>query len=82
VRLRDIGFVSDREENHIDSSTVLEEALSCEVEKRLIRQLKRTAADEGGEFLVALFCETIEDEETSSIDDDPSQNVDRVYCMA
>lgn len=79
---RVIGFVSDREENHIDSSTVLEEALSCDVENRLIRQMKRTAADEGGEFLVGLFCETTEDEDTSPIHDDPetSQVETAVYC--
>ncbi len=64
---RVIGFVSDSEENNIDSSTVIEEALSCDVENRLIRQMKRTAADEGGEFLVALFCETTEEEEEGSV---------------
>lgn len=79
---RIIGFVSDSEENHIDSGTILEEALSCDVENRLIRQMKRTAADEGGEFLVGLFCETTEEEDNDSIYDDPdtSEVETAVYC--
>lgn len=79
---RVIGFVSDSEENHIDSSTVLEEALSCDVENRLIRRMKRAAADEGGEFLVGLFCETTEGEDADSVHDDPdtSEAETPVYC--
>lgn len=77
---RVIGFVSDSEENHIDSSTVLEEALSCDVENRLIRRMKRAAADEGGEFLVALSCETTEDEDPTSVHDDPDTSQVAVYC--
>lgn len=79
---RIIGFVSDSEENHIDSSTVLEEALSCDVENRLIRRMKRAAADEGGEFLIRLSCETAEEEDDTSVYDDPDNGEDEiaVYC--
>lgn len=79
---RVIGFVSDSEENTIDGSRLVERALSCDVEDRLVRQMKRTAAGEGGEFLVGLYCETTEEEDTSSIHDDPdtSRVETSLYC--
>lgn len=79
---RVIGFVSDDEESTIDGSSLIEQALYCNVENRLIRQMKRTASDQGGEFLVNLVCETEEEEDNSAIHDDPetSEVEFELYC--
>lgn len=79
---RIIGFVSDSEEGTIDGSRLVERALYCDVEDRLIRQMKRTASDQGGEFLVDVFCETEEEEDNSAIHDDPetSRVETSLYC--
>jgi len=79
---RVIGFVSDSEDNTLDGSSLVERALYCDVEDRLIRQMKRTVADEGGEFLVEIFCEATEDEDRSAIHDDPetSRVETSLYC--
>ncbi|MBV1860591.1 MAG: hypothetical protein KUG77_19415 [Nannocystaceae bacterium] len=71
---RIIGFVSDGEEHTIDGNSLGQQALYCGVQDRLVRQMKRTAADQGGEFLVAVFCEATETEDASSVHDDPETN--------
>ncbi|MGH1343553.1 MAG: hypothetical protein ACRBN8_18495 [Nannocystales bacterium] len=79
---RIIGFVSDSEDSTLDGSSLVERALYCNVEDRLIRQMRRTVADEGGEFLVGVYCETTEDEDRSAIHDDPdtSRVETSLYC--
>ena len=67
---RIIGTVSDLDSAETDGGFT-EYALWCNVEDRLIRQMKRTAAREGGEYLVNVVCETFEEEDTSPIYDDP-----------
>ena len=56
---RIIGTVSDLDSAETDGGFT-EYALWCNVEDRLIRQMKRTAAREGGEYLVNVVCETFE----------------------
>lgn len=79
---RVIGFVSDNEEHTLNHNGLIERALYCDVEDRLIRRMKRAASDQGGEFLVDVLCETTQEEDNSSIHDDPetSEVESSVHC--
>lgn len=79
---RIIGVAAEVEDGYIDGSSFIQHALWCNVERRLIRRLKRTAAREGGEFLVALHCDTTEIEDDSPIHDDPEtpSTETEIYC--
>jgi hypothetical protein len=49
----------------------VEYALSCEIDARLVRRMKRVAARNGGELLYAVICTYDETEDTSAELDDP-----------
>lgn len=68
---RVIGVVTHLEEAEVNGNSITERALWCDVEERLIRRMRRTAAREGGEFLVDVYCSTFEDEDDSPVHDDP-----------
>lgn len=79
---RVIGTVSDVVEETLDGNNILERILYCGVEHRLTRRMKRTAARNGGEFLVGLHCTVIEDEDDHPRHDDPTTDEveTHMYC--
>jgi hypothetical protein len=66
-----IGEVSADEENTVDGSSAVDRSLWCDLDDRIIRQMKRVAARNGGELLIAAVCESDEFEDVSPEYDDP-----------
>ena len=85
---RVIGIASHLEEAEVNGNSITERSLWCDVDDRLIRRMRRTAAREGGEFLVDVYCSTFEDEDDSPIHDDPDTAIVetslhcQTYCEA
>ncbi|MEM6994109.1 MAG: hypothetical protein AAF721_26585 [Myxococcota bacterium] len=69
---RVIGTVSAEEENVVNGNSLIQVGLHCRIEDRLVRQMKRSAADSGGELLVAVDCYEDAVEDTSRAADDPT----------
>lgn len=81
---RIIGRVFERDETTVEDGSLID-AFSCN-ERQMRRRLKRTAAQEGGEFLVGLHCESYEEdagEEWDPVDEEwDSYTYCELYCAA
>lgn len=81
---RIIGTVFELDEDTVEDGSLID-ALSCN-ERQMKRRLKRTAAQEGGEFLVGLHCDGYEEsagEEWDPVEEEwTSYTYCELYCEA
>ena len=75
---RIIGTVFEHDEDTVEDGSLID-ALSCN-ERQMKRRLKRTAAQEGGEFLVGLHCDSYEEDAGDEWDPVEEEWVSYTYC--
>lgn len=75
---RIIGTVFELDEATVDDGALID-AFRCN-ERQMKRRLKRTAAQEGGEFLVGLYCESYEEGAGSEYDPVEDEWTSYTYC--
>lgn len=81
---RVIGVTTEFSQASVDADSFLQAALWCSVDRRLIRRMRRTASEVGGEFLVDVRCEIVEDEEqpTTVFSDEEATLECETRCVA
>lgn len=75
---RIIGTVFEHDEATVEDGALID-AFSCN-ERQMQRRLRRTAAQEGGEFLVGLHCESYEEDAGSEWDPIEEEWLYYTYC--
>lgn len=75
---RIIGSVFEQDEGTFEDGTLVD-LVSCN-ERQMKRRLRRTAAQEGGEFLVGLHCTSYEEDAGDEWDPVEEEWVGHTYC--